>query len=306
MKQMRTWMFVPGIDERKMAKASQLPVDAVIYDLEDAVAANEKASARQLVKAQLQSAPGSNGTPARYVRVNAADSPFFAEDVQEVCGAYLSGIVLPKAEEASAIARLEALLDEWRGNGFADSERQVGTVEIVPLIESARGLYHAYEIARASKRIKRLMFGSIDFALDIQADLTRDGQELLFARSQLVVVSRAAGIGGPIDAVFPDVHDTEGLAGEARRARHLGFQGKLLIHPNQIGPVREVFAPVPEQVAEAEQIVAAFEEALAVGVGSIQVGGKLVDAPVYERAKRTIEEAREISLLTNPIRGEER
>jgi citrate lyase subunit beta/citryl-CoA lyase len=134
------------------------------------------------------------------------------------------------------------------------------------------------------------MFGSIDFALDIQAQLTPEGQELLYARSQLVVVSRAAGIEAPIDSVFPDFRDKDGLICETRRAKQLGFQGKLLIHPCQIGPVREVFAPSREEILEAEQIVSAFQEALAAGIGSIGVCGRMIDAPVYERAKRVVEE----------------
>lgn len=288
MRHARTWMFVPGSDRNKLEKVDQLQADAVICDLEDAVASGEKALARKLVHEELLAAQEA-GSPARYVRVNAMDTPFFEQDVRGIYGSGLRGIVLPKAEDAKAVARLDAMLDELQHTGIAVDERQL-PMEIVPLIESARGLYHAYEIARASKRIKRLMFGSIDFALDIQAQLTPEGQELLYARSQLVVVSRVAGIDAPIDTVFPNFRDKDGLIHETQRAKQLGFQGKLLIHPCQIGPVREVFAPSYEEVLEAEQIVTAFQEALTAGIGSIQVRGKMVDAPVYERAKRVMEE----------------
>lgn len=288
MKQMRTWIFVPGSDQKKLEKVDELPADAVIYDLEDAVSASEKALARRLVQEELQVEPR-KGTPARYVRVNAVDTPFFEQDVKGIDGVGLSGVVLSKAEDAQSVAKLDALLDELPGTDKGMDGGQ-HWVEVVPLIESARGLYHAYEIARASKRIKRLMFGSIDFALDIQAELTADGQELLYARSHLVVASRAAGIGAPIDAVFPNFRDKDGLISETLRAKQLGFQGKLLIHPCQIGPVREVFAPSREEIVEAEMIVASYQEALAVGIGSISVRGKMVDAPVYERAKRVVEE----------------
>ncbi|QRG69034.1 HpcH/HpaI aldolase/citrate lyase family protein [Brevibacillus choshinensis] len=280
MRQARTWMFVPGSDRNKLEKVDRLQADAVIYDLEDAVAFGEKDIARQLVHEVLQAGRAA-GSPARYVRVNAMDTPYFEEDIRSTWGIGLGGIVLPKAEDPKAIARLDAILA---------GQQHTSPVEIVPLIETARGLYQAYEIARASKRIKRLMFGSIDFALDIQAQLTPDGGELLYARSQLVVVSRAAGIEAPIDAVFPNIRDTAGLIRETQRAKQLGFRGKLLIHPCQIGPVREVFAPSSEEVLEAEQIVSAFQEALSAGIGSIQVRGKMVDTPVYERAKRVLEE----------------
>ncbi|MED4584934.1 CoA ester lyase [Brevibacillus choshinensis] len=289
MKQMRTWIFVPGSNPKKLEKVEQLLSDAVIFDLEDAVPAQEKALARRLVKEELQHVPR-QGTSARYVRVNAVDTPFFEQDVRGIDGVGLRGVVLPKAEDVQSVARLDALLDQLpcTENGVEGGQDQ--RVEIVPLIESARGLYHAYEIARASKRIKRLMFGSIDFALDIQAQLTPEGQELLYARSQLVVVSRAAGIEAPIDTVFPNFRDKDGLIRETQRAKQLGFQGKLLIHPCQIGPVREVFTPSHEEIVEAELIVASYQEALAAGIGSIQVRGRMVDAPVYERAKRVVEE----------------
>ncbi|KQL48432.1 hypothetical protein AN963_01055 [Brevibacillus choshinensis] len=289
MKQMHTWIFVPGSDPKKLEKVEQLLSDAVIFDLEDAVPAQEKALARRLVKEELQHVPR-QGTPARYVRVNAVDTPFFEQDVKGIDGVGLRGVVLPKAEDVQSVARLDALLDQLPGTENGVDGGQDRRVEIVPLIESARGLFHAYEIARASKRIKRLMFGSIDFALDIQAELTPEGQELLYARSQLVVVSRAAGIGAPIDAVFPNFRDKDGLIRETQRAKQLGFQGKLLIHPCQIGPVREVFIPSREEIVEAELIVASYQEALAAGIGSIQVRGRMVDAPVYERAKRVVEE----------------
>lgn len=303
----RTWMFVPGSDARKLEKAAQSPVDAIIYDLEDAVAREEKAMARDLVKVELQK-PSSPDTPARFVRVNAMDTPYFEQDVKACLAAKLRGIVLPKAEETDAIVRLDEWLSEWESSEASDGRRgqQRESLEIVPLIESARGLHHAYEIARSSKRVQRLMFGSIDFALDISAELTADGLELLYARSQLVVVSRAAGIGAPIDAVYPRFRDLEGLIRETQRAKQLGFGGKLLIHPSQIAAVRDVFAPSREELGEAESIVAAYEAAVASGIGSIQIGGKMVDLPVYERAKRIVDEARKRKLSLHSNQGEER
>ncbi|MDR7314649.1 CoA ester lyase [Brevibacillus nitrificans] len=303
----RTWMFVPGSDVRKLEKVAQSPVDAIIYDLEDAVAREEKAMARDLVKAELHK-PSSPDTPARFVRVNAMDTPYCEQDVKACLASDLRGIVLPKAEETDAIVRLDEWLSEWEASEASDGQRgqQRDSLEIVPLIESARGLHHAYEIARSSKRVQRLMFGSIDFALDISAELTTDGLELLYARSQLVVVSRAAGIGAPIDAVYPHFHDKEGLIRETQRAKRLGFEGKLLIHPSQIAAVRDVFAPSREELGEAESIVAAYEAAVVSGIGSIQIGGKMVDLPVYERAKRIVDEAQERKLSLHPNQGEER
>ena len=252
MRSARTWMFVPGANRRQMEKALLLPADALIFDLEDAVAGGEKENARKQVKGVLQRnvAPGS---PARYVRINGADTPYFEDDVREVAEAGLDGIVLPKVEGPEQVHLLEKRLEQ-----VSHPKPGERVVEIVPIIESACGLYRACEIAGASRRIRRLLFGAIDFALDIGAELTKDGLELLYARSQLVVVSRAAGIEAPIDSVFPDLQDETGLVREARMARQLGFQGKLLIHPKQIEPVNRVFAPSGGELAEAREIVAAY------------------------------------------------
>ncbi|MGG1658086.1 HpcH/HpaI aldolase/citrate lyase family protein [Brevibacillus sp. NRS-1366] len=283
----RTWMFVPGSDEKKIAKAARLPADTFIYDLEDAVAVGEKIRARQVVKQALLD--NVNSQAGRYVRVNAVETPWFEADVQEVLSANPTGIVLPKADGKEAIERVTALLERSLIEN-PEAKDAVQEVEIVPLIESARGLYHAYEIACACKRIKRLMFGAIDFALDISAQITKGEEELLYARSQLVVASRAAGIEAPIDSVYPDFSDLAGLIRQTQRARQLGFAGKLVIHPIQLAAVQDVFTPTSEELAEASGIVTAFSQGLAQGMGSVQVSGKMVDYPVYERAKRMLEQ----------------
>jgi citrate lyase subunit beta/citryl-CoA lyase len=164
-----------------------------------------------------------------------------------------------------------------------------GTIEIVPMIESAIGLQRAYEIASSVQRVKRLAFGSLDFALDINAQLTKEGTELLYARSQLVVVSRAAGIEAPIDTVFFDIKDSANLTKEALFVKQLGFQGKLVIHPSQIDIVNEVFKPTKLEIEEAGLIVAAFDEALSRGSGVVQFRGKMVDRPVAEQARKLLE-----------------
>ncbi|QQE73605.1 CoA ester lyase [Brevibacillus composti] len=281
MSRLRSWMFVPGNQPRRLEKVKHLPADAVIYDLEDAVPLAEKGRARQLVKQALRE----NNGRMQYVRVNDPSTPYYAEDLAEMADRGLSGIMLPKAatgEQILAVDRELTALEQRRG-------LLAGSIEIVPLIESAQGLFHAYEIASAGARIRRLAFGSVDFALDIGATLTKEGTEILFARSQLVVVSRAAGIEPPIDAVFADVLDREGLRRDAQLARQLGFQGKLVIHPEQLAIVHACFSPTAEELEEARIIAAAFEEALAAGSASIQVDGKLVDYPVAERARRLLQ-----------------
>lgn len=280
----RSWMFVPGSSRRRLDKVRELAADMIIYDLEDAVPLQEKVGARDMVRLALRE----NDSRLQYVRVNDPSTPFYLDDLNGTIGRGLTGIVLPKAANRQQILAADAHLTQLEHH----LNLPCGSTEIVPLIETAAGLYHAYDIASASPRVKRLAFGSVDFALDIGARLTREGTELLFARSQLVVISRAAGIEPPIDAVFADVKDAEGLAHEARLARQLGFQGKLVIHPDQIPIVHDAFSPTAEEIAEAKAVAATFDEALASGSAAIQVNGKLVDYPVAERAKRILREAK--------------
>jgi citrate lyase subunit beta/citryl-CoA lyase len=284
----RSWMFVPGNQQRRLEKAKELAADVIVYDLEDAVPLAEKEKARAMVKQTLQTNRGKR----QFVRVNDPSTRHHEADVCGLVGADLAGIMLPKAADREQLLHVDDLL--------ARAERQCGlpvrSTEIVPLIETALGLYRAYEIAAACGRVKRLAFGSVDFTLDIGARLTKEGTEILYARSQLVVLSRAAGIEPPIDAVFIDVKDGEGLKRDAVLARQLGFQGKLVIHPDQIGVVNEAFSPSAEEIAEAKKIAEAFDRALAAGSAAVQVDGNMIDYPVAERARRILEQAKALNL----------
>jgi citrate lyase subunit beta/citryl-CoA lyase len=280
----RSWMFIPGNHQRRLEKARELQADVVVYDLEDAVPITEKEKAREMVKRTLET----NRGKTQFVRVNDPSTPYHEADVSGLVGPDLAGIILPKASDREQLLRVDHLL--------AQAERQcgrpIGSTEVVPLIETALGLYRAFEIASACGRVKRLAFGSVDFTLDIGAQLTKEGTEILFARSQLVVLSRAAGIEPPIDAVYIHVKDAEGLERDARLARQLGFQGKLVIHPDQIGVVHQVFSPSEAETDEARKIVEAFEQAVACGLAAVQVDGKMIDYPVAERARRILEWAK--------------
>ncbi|BCJ86388.1 HpcH/HpaI aldolase/citrate lyase family protein [Effusibacillus dendaii] len=279
----RSWMFVPGNSERRLAKVDDLTADVIIFDLEDAVPLSEKQNARQLVCQTIRNSRAA----CSFVRVNDLASGFFADDIADLAGVLLAGIVLPKANSRQDILTADQALAEAESK----SGRQLGDIEIVPLIESALGLYQAFEIAASSPRVKRLAFGSVDFTLDIQAQLTHEGTEILYARSHLVVVSRAAGIEPPIDAVFVQMKDREGLLRDTKLAKQLGFQGKMVIHPDQIGIVNDVFTPTQEEIEEAKRIVSAFDEALLEGSAAIQLDGKMIDYPVAERAKRIVRQA---------------
>lgn len=277
-----SWMFVPGSDSQKIEKVQHLPVDVVIYDLEDAVALTKKESARINVREALQ-----NNLPKyNVVRVNGVNTPYFKDDLEEIVSHGLKAIMLPKSETKEQILLLERILHQ------AEEEYEImQPIEIVPLIESANGVCGAAEIAAASSRVKCLAFGSIDYALDIEAELTEEGFELLYARSHLVNVSRAAGIEQPIDAVYPDIHNLDGLQKETKFVKKLGFQGKLVIHPKQVDVINEVFMPSKEEIESAQLIMSTYKQSIQAGLGAIQVNGKMVDAPVIERAKKTLQKA---------------
>lgn len=277
---LRCLLFVPGIDRRKIDKAFTLGADAVILDLEDAVAPGEKDRARQVVGEVIQSP----GLPPVFVRVNGVDTGHVLRDLQAVVRAGLAGIMLAKAESAEDVRRADWLV------GILEEEQGMkrGTLELVPFIESARGIENTVSIAASCPRVKRLAFGGNDYTADTWTTYSGDGTELFYARARLVNASRAAGIEPPLDTVCPFIKDTEALREDARRAKKVGFQGKMVIHPAQVGPVLEVFSPTPEEVAAAEKVVAAFREAEAAGAGVIQLDGKMVEAPVVARARQIL------------------
>lgn len=279
----RSWMFVPGNNPRMLEKAVGIEVDAFIYDLEDAVPIKEKEQARLLVKRQLTEVHDSN--TKHFVRINGWSTPWGKDDVEALVEKGLTGFVIPKTSGGQEIEHLDQLVTRLEERNGIDH----GTVRFVPLIETALGLYHAFEIATASSRVLNLAFGSLDFTLDIGARSSSSENELLYARSQLIVVSRAAEIAPPIDTVYPNIRDLEGLKRQSQMAREFGFQGKLCIHPNQIETIEIAFSPSEEEILEAREIIDAYEQALSERRGAIEVNGKMVDPPVAERARKIVE-----------------
>lgn len=261
----RSYLFVPGTMPERFEKARLSGADAVILDLEDAVSAEEKGAARESVASWL-----SAEQPA-FVRINAASTSWFEEDLEAVVRPGLAGVLLPKAERP---AEVEAV-----------ASRVGGGPSIIPIVESALGLWNVADIA-ASPRVERIAFGS----LDLQLDLTMEGgfEELLYARSRVVTASRAMGLPSPIDGVTVALEDQELLATEIERARRLGFGGKLCIHPKQVEPVNEGFAPTEAETQWAKRVLAAVE---ASGSGASQLDGEMIDRPVIERANSILAKA---------------
>ena len=254
-----TYLFVPGDRPERFEKAASSGADLVILDLEDAVTPEAKHQARTSVQAALVA-----GLKA-CVRINGIDTPWFDDDCKILASSGLAAVMLPKAEEPEAISALRAACTE--------------SVALIPLIETARGLAAARQIADCP-RVQRLAFGSVDFQQDL--GIEGDDTELLLARSELVLASRLAGIHAPVDGVTLTVKDSEQVRADAIRARRLGFTGKLCIHPAQIAPVREAFAPDERLVSWARGVLAS---AAAHPMGAFSFEGRLVDKPVIDRAK---------------------
>lgn len=274
----RSYLFVPAISEKMMGKAVSSNADSVIFDLEDAVAINEKEIARERAKNYLLNYPAEKDV---YIRINDFTTAYWRRDVECAVESGAKGIIVPKAESGSNMKVIcQTVLDQLERAGRTDFR-----FEILPLIETALGVHFAYDIANSHHLIPRLVFGSIDYSLDVNCELTDGGEELYYARSQIVNASRAAGIGSPIDAVYPDLANEDGLNREAVRARISGFKAKLAIHPKQLNVIHQVFTPEEKELEEAREIVKAFEEAEQQGNASISVRNKLVDYPVYKKAK---------------------
>lgn len=268
----RSMLFAPGTKISVMEKALLSEADTIIIDLEDSVAINMKETVRGNVIEFLKTQKELKSKV--YVRVNSWDSPWGKTDLEEILTLPIRGIMLPKAENVSQLQEVSALLPD--------------DVELIPLIESAKGVLNALEIAQIEK-VSRLAFGAVDFTLDINTTLSKTGRELLYSRSYLVLVSRSAGILPPIDTVYPDIHDMEGFQEELDEIKCLGMGGKLLIHPKQIQTTHQTFTPSDEEIAHCRKITAAFEEAEKQGVAAVQVDGKMVDYPVYLQAIKKLE-----------------
>jgi citrate lyase subunit beta/citryl-CoA lyase len=262
----RSYLFVPGDRPERFDKALAAGADAVVLDLEDAVAPARKVLARHDVAKWLERSRASAGVQV-LVRVNAPTTAESEADLR-ACAPLADGIVLPKAERPSD---LELLHREWP------------SAELLPLIETAAGMDAARELATAPG-VRRLMFGSIDFQHDVGID--GEGQELLFFRSRLVWMSRLAGIVSPVDGVSTVIDDADALREQARTARRLGFGAKLCIHPRQIIPVHEGLAPTAAQVEWARRVVAADA---ASGGAAVAVDGAMIDRPVVLRAQAILD-----------------
>lgn len=283
----RSRLYLPGDQPKLMLNAAIHQPDGLILDLEDSVAPAKKDDARLLVRNALR-ALDFKGCE-RMVRIN--QLPLGLADLEAIVPQKPDVILLPKIESDEQIKQIDEKVDK-----ILSKEKNPREIFYMPIIESALGIINAYAIASASPRNVALAIGLEDYTADIGAQRTNEGRESFFARSMIVNAARAAGIQA-IDTVFSDVQDTEGLIASVLEAKSLGFDGKGCIHPRQIQPIHEAFAPTEQEVDKAKKIVLAFEEAERKGLGVVSLGSKMIDPPVVKRAIRIIDLALKSGIL---------
>jgi citrate lyase subunit beta/citryl-CoA lyase len=269
-------LFVPASRPKLVEKARSLAAPAVILDLEDGVGAGEKELARAVLASAL-----SRGWPPRptlFVRVNGPSTGLFVDDLRAVATLGAFGVCVPKCETAADVLAAEA---ELLAAGAP------AAVRLLPFVESPLGILNAHAIARASDRVVAIALGAEDLAAAMSLRRTKEGAELAYFRAAVATAAHAAGV-VPIDAVFIDFHDPEGLERDAAAGRALGFGGKQIIHPSQIEPVARAYAPSPAEIERARRVVEAFEAAAREGAGVVVVDGRMVDRPVVLQARRIL------------------
>ena len=277
----RTYLFAPGNHERRVEKALGLGADVVILDLEDAVAVSEKKSTRDLINKTLKQPRNC----AVFVRVNAYDTEFCYGDICSIVSENLDGIVLPKLESLEDLRSIDWLL------GNLEQERGLpnGSIDLMPIIETAVGLVNIREIARADTRVKRLAFGGGDYTRDLGMEWTLKEDELLPVRSEMVLASRFGKLEPPVDTVFIHIKEHGAFRSSCSNILGLGFQGKMCIHPDQVPVTNETFTPDAEEVKWSQRVINEFAKAEKAGIASIQIDGYFVDYPIVEKAQRTVD-----------------
>jgi citrate lyase subunit beta/citryl-CoA lyase len=284
----RTLMFASANDPVRSLKAIAIGASAVCLDLEDAVATSEKAAARAVV-AQTLLDPSVEGANA-HVRINGVDTAFCDDDLTALGPLLprLSGILVPMVESADQVRHVAARLDALEAEHGVDA----GAVRLIAIAETAKGVLAAPDVASSTPRLRTLLLGPADLAHDLGIELTADGYELFHVRSQLVLAARAAGLEGPIDGPFLGLKDDEGTRTSAQWAKRLGYQGKMVLHPQQLPVVAEVFAPSADEITWAQTVVAAFAENEAKGISAFKLDdGTFVDYPVVHRAQSILRDA---------------
>ena len=295
MKQLRrTMLYVPGNNPGMIKDAGIYPADCIMFDLEDSVSVMEKDAARFLVCEALNTLD--YGTKEVLVRVNSLDTDLGMQDLEAVVRTGKAAIRLPKTETEQDVV----VCDQAIGRIEREAGMEVGITKMMAAVESAKGVLNAQKIATASKRLIGMAIGAEDYVSDLKTSRSPEGIELLFGRSMVLLAARAAGIDA-IDTVYSDVNNEEGLRQETALIKQLGFDGKSVINPRQIGPVHEVFTPSKKEIEKSLSIMEAIEEANRRGSGVIALNGKMFDKPVVMRAQRFLDLAAAVGVLQKEV-----
>ena len=278
-------LYLPGNTPKLMINAGIHHPDGIILDLEDSVAPEKKSEARILVRNALRQVDFYGAE--RMVRIN--QLPDGLEDLKEIVPHHVHLVLLPKCESADQVIQVDKQI-----RFILSGDGQEREIYLMPIIESCLGVEKAYEVATSSNRVVAMAIGLEDYTADLGVQRSREGGESFYARSRLVNACKAAGI-QPIDSVFSDVADSDGLMESVKRSKSLGFEGMGCIHPRQVEVIHRGFAPDEEEIARALEILAAYEDARSRGLGVISLGTKMIDRPVVGRARRTMELAARFS-----------
>ena len=279
----RSVLYMPGANERALEKARDLPADALILDLEDAVAPDAKAEARDRVCEAVQS--GEYGTRELTIRANGLGTQWHDDDLRAIAAAAPEAVVIPKIDSVDDVRAIEAALER---HGAPDRTK------IWAMVETPVAMLHAEEIAACSERLTVLVMGTNDLAKELRAAHVPGRQPLLTGLGLCLLAARATGK-VILDGVYNDIKDADGFLAECRQGQQMGFDGKTLIHPSQLEPCNEVFAPSADEVSAAEEIIAAFEEAEREGRGVVTVNGRMIENLHVDQARRTLAQAEAIA-----------
>ena len=285
----RSMLFLPGNNPNMLINGNCLGSDAVIFDLEDAVSPAEKDAARILVRNTMRYMDFTGCEII--VRINSIDTPYWKQDIDAILPEKPALILLPKTGTAQDALEADAYITQV--------EEKLGmprnTVGLMPLIETAMGVENAYAIASSTKRVQALFLGAEDLTADLQCKRTKEGKEIEYARTRLVVAARAAGV-DVYDTPFTDVNDDAGIVKDAEYAKALGFTGKSSLSPRHVEVINAVVSPPQKDVDYAYEVMEAIALAKAQGKGAIALHGKMIDAPIVTRAQRTIDMAEALGM----------
>ncbi|MEG0372074.1 MAG: aldolase/citrate lyase family protein [Clostridium sp.] len=285
----RTMLFMPGNNPGMLQNAGILGADAIILDLEDAVSITEKDSARILVREAIKNIDYSN--VELVVRINPLDTDFAEKDIDVIGRVKPDTILVPKATEEAMLMVDEALTKIEKEEGF-----EVGGIKLIALVESAYGIENVYNIIKVSSRTVGVLLGGEDLTSDLGIKRTKEGEEIFYSRSKVAIACRALKVDS-IDTPFTDTNDYTGLEKDTFKAKSLGFTGKSSINPRQIDTIHSVYAPTAAEIHHAKRVMDSMEEAEREGKGVFSLDGKMVDAPVINRARHTLELATVLGLI---------